>query len=472
MRLPSRSHSNPFTTTVRGLALAGLAAAAFALLLAIAPNLMAQSPVCTAGMQEAESGILYGFTVGSDTRASGGSYLHQADGEGSRWAPSTAYRAEYCLTVPADGLYTLEGGVWATDGTNDSFFVAVDGVMAGTGRWDIAHHVDYSADLVSAHLMADPTVWELAAGDHTVEVYLREDGARLDTIQFVEVQPPPAPACQTGWYQAEDGTVIGMSVSSRYISVPEGQGSHWFPDPSYSATYCFTVSEAGLYRINGRARADSNTSDSFFVQVDGGDVWTWFVRQSNRFRSDLVNDYLNDDPVEIWLEPGDHHVTVYAREDGTRLDRIRLEIIRPRECTTGRMEAEDAQVTGFDVGEDDNASNGEYVHAPDGSGSSWSPSEDTKVEFCFRVGTAGQYALQAGVWADAGTNDSFWVKVNGVTHGRWDTAMNTAYDTDMVGMAAADPMVLDLQPGNHTVEILLREDGTRLDWLELVPSGR
>ena len=52
-------------------------------------------------------------------------------------------------------------------------------------------------------------------------------------------------------------------------------------------------------------------------------------------------------------------------------------------------------------------------------------------------------------------------------HGRWDTAINTIYDKDMVGMTSADPLVLDLPAGNHSIEILLREDGTRLDWMEL-----
>ena len=218
-------------------------------------------------------------------------------------------------------------------------------------------------------------------------------------------------------------------------------------------------------------KADSYSSDSFFAQLDGGDTWTWFVAPSKRYRNDLVNDYLNDDPVEVWLAAGDHRVIIYAREDGTRLDRIRLERVRQQRCIRGRMEAEDAQVTGFDTAKDGAASGGEYVHAPDGSGSSWSPSEDSKVEFCFVVDTAGNYELAAGVWADSGTNDSFWVKVDGVIHGRWDTAINTSYSDDVVGMASQGPLVLDLAAGDHSVEILLREDGTRLDWMELIPAG-
>ena len=201
---------------------------------------------------------------------------------------------------------------------------------------------------------------------------------------------------QTGWAEAEDATVLGFDVARRYIHVPEGEGSRWTPDPHYSATFCLTVRQDGVYRLNGRAYAPSSSSDSFFVQVDGGDTHTWFVAQSQRYRNDLVNDYLNDDPVEMYLTAGDHIVTVYAREDGTRLDRMRFERVRQRACTTGRVEAENAQVTGFDTVADGSASGGWYVHAEDGSGSSWSPSEDNKVEFCFTATTAGSYQLAAG----------------------------------------------------------------------------
>ena len=471
MQQKSRTHSNTFVTTVRGLALVGFAVATVAFVLSVIPGLLAQSPACSAGMQEAEDGIMYGFEVGTDGSASGGEYLHLPDGGGSQWSPSPAYRAEYCFDVAVDGDYQIEDGVWSTDGTNDSFYVAVDGSMLGDGRWDITHQVDYGMDYVNTYQVTDPTIFSLAAGAHTVEVYLREDGARLDTLQLIEVEPPPAPDCQRGWYEAEDAVVQGMTVERSYIHVPEGNGSHWSASDAYSATFCMTVRRDGLYRINGRTLASSSSSDSFFAKIDDGAVWTWFVAQSRRYRNDLANDYLNDDPVELWLAAGDHTVTIYAREDGTRLDRVRLERVRQRNCTAGRMEAEDAQVTGFDVGLDGTASGGSYVYAPDGSGSSWSPSEDNKVEFCFTVGAAGTYELQTGVWADAGTNDSFWVKVNGVSHGRWDTAINTSYEDDMVGVSTADPLILDLPAGDHSVEILLREDGTRLDWVALIPTS-
>ena len=159
MRRKRRSYANSIVLTVRGLALLGFVVGTVAAVLSITPGLLAQSATCSAGMQEAESGILYGFSTGSDAAASGGEFVHVPDGDGSRWEPSAAYRAEFCFDVFKAGDYVIEGGVWADGGTNDSFFVAVNGTMIGDGRWDIAHHSDYSGDMVNTYRVTDPTVF-------------------------------------------------------------------------------------------------------------------------------------------------------------------------------------------------------------------------------------------------------------------------------------------------------------------------
>jgi hypothetical protein len=47
--------------------------------------------------------------------------------------------------------------------------------------------------------------------------------------------------------------------------------------------------------------------------------------QNTSYEQDYVNDRYGADPVEVWLSAGANTVTVYLREDGTRLDRIELE---------------------------------------------------------------------------------------------------------------------------------------------------
>ena len=99
MRRQGRTFSNVFSATIRGLALAGLAVATFVVVLAISPGLLAQSPDCVDGPQEAEHAILHGFTIGVDSRASNGSFIHVPDGAGSSWTPSSAYMAQFCFEV-------------------------------------------------------------------------------------------------------------------------------------------------------------------------------------------------------------------------------------------------------------------------------------------------------------------------------------------------------------------------------------
>ena len=129
-------------------------------------------------------------------------------------------------------------------------------------------------------------------------------------------------------------------------------------------------------------------------------------------------------------------------------------------------------MTGFVVGDDGAASGGAFIHVPNGSGSSWSPSDAVRATYCFTVRQAGTYEIIAGAWADNGTNDSFWVRVGSAGAQRWDVAWNTEYATDVIGFAGADPFVVELGRGDHTVEVLLREDGTRLDWIGLERVGQ
>ncbi len=138
-----------------------------------------------------------------------------------------------------------------------------------------------------------------------------------------------------------------------------------------------------------------------------------------------------------------------------------------------RMEAEGADLMGnFVVGNDGNASGGQYVHAPDGSGDHWSGSiASTKATFTFHVPENGDYAIKGGVHASHGGNDSFRVAVNGTPSDGflWDTQQNTSYATDFVNdRGVTSKVTVWLNAGTHTVTVGLREDGTRLDWLELV----
>ena len=138
-------------------------------------------------------------------------------------------------------------------------------------------------------------------------------------------------------------------------------------------------------------------------------------------------------------------------------------------------EAEDGDLFGaFKFGSDPAASGGQYVHVPNGIGRRLSgPDEMHKITFTFEIPKDGTYRIKGSVHAANGSDDSFWVKVNDNPAGGylWDALQNTGYQEDYVNdRNGADPVEVSLEKKReNTVTVYLREDGTRLDRIELEP---
>lgn len=141
-------------------------------------------------------------------------------------------------------------------------------------------------------------------------------------------------------------------------------------------------------------------------------------------------------------------------------------------CGPLSQEAEGGQLSGnFEVGSDSAASNGRYVHVPDGAGDFWKVAGNGhKAEYCFNVLTAGRYKIKT-LHYGANNNNSFFVQVNDSPADGylWDSyPVIGAYVIDYVSdRNGADPVELELAVGQHTMTFYVREDGTRLDKIEL-----
>ncbi|MGB8335985.1 MAG: hypothetical protein WCE56_15945, partial [Desulfobacterales bacterium] len=138
------------------------------------------------------------------------------------------------------------------------------------------------------------------------------------------------------------------------------------------------------------------------------------------------------------------------------------------------LEAEDGVLSGaFEIGSDPAASGELYIHVPNGRRTRLNgPDERHKIEFTFEIPKDGMYRIKGSVHAANGGDDSFWVKVNGSPAGGylWDVLQNTSYEQDYVNdRNGADPVEVLLPAGVNTVTVYLREDGTRLDRIELEP---
>lgn len=135
---------------------------------------------------EAEDGILVvPMELASDEQASGGLYLWVPDGRGDVTDPLLpAGEARYGFEVPASGVYMIWGRVQA-DIDADSFLVVLDENYEEAVLWDTARSTNsepWRWDGVNDRGVGDPALFLLEAGEHTLTIKQREDGAKIDKI--------------------------------------------------------------------------------------------------------------------------------------------------------------------------------------------------------------------------------------------------------------------------------------------------
>ncbi|NOY80344.1 MAG: hypothetical protein GXP31_04985 [Kiritimatiellaeota bacterium] len=93
-----------------------------------------------------------------------------------------------------------------------------------------------------------------------------------------------------------------------------------------SARFRFRVPIAGRYAIYGFVRAagvEVGKSDSFFVQLDGGERLLWDLRVAGSFRWSAVRDRDDGEEARVFaLGPGEHVLTLSGREPDAELARL------------------------------------------------------------------------------------------------------------------------------------------------------
>ena len=142
-------------------------------------------------LQEGEDGELFGnFVIANDSNASGGQYVHVPNGVGGSSDPDPVNRVDFTVDIAQAGLYRVEARVLAASGLDNSFHFGVDGNVGNAFRWNIPISNDgtsYRTDNVAGNGQ-DPFLFDFSAGIHTLNVYVREDGARLDRLEVILVE--------------------------------------------------------------------------------------------------------------------------------------------------------------------------------------------------------------------------------------------------------------------------------------------
>ncbi len=132
------------------------------------------------------------------------------------------------------------------------------------------------------------------------------------------------------WKEAESATESAPLVEANDANAAGGKFV-WNPSgainntPVARASYSFTVTQAGTYKIWGRAITAASNGDSYWVRVDGGSWIKWNLIAGGTATSwtwDDVHDSDNANQVVTFnLSAGSHTLQISEREAGTKLDK-------------------------------------------------------------------------------------------------------------------------------------------------------
>lgn len=150
---------------------------------------------------EAEDGTITAGGTGSfvevaDASASGGAYIWSPQNSRPGTTLNIALEVSYSFVVPRAGEYLVRGLVRSDSSDSDSLYVGFDDQLppsewhtnqvagqigSGQFHWDFANSTRAP--------LTNPTIFNLSAGAHTLQLYVRDDGTRVDRLELVTLRP-------------------------------------------------------------------------------------------------------------------------------------------------------------------------------------------------------------------------------------------------------------------------------------------
>jgi len=131
------------------------------------------------------------------------------------------------------------------------------------------------------------------------------------------------------------------------------------------------------------------------------------------------------------------------------------------------VENADSMVSPLVIANDSYASEGKYIHVPNGGGYVHSDSS-VMASFSVNIVEGGTYLLWGRVSAASGADDSFWIQVDDGPINLWDFTREVGWVWEKVSNRDGEtPVKFYLAAGPHTIKVLPREDGGKIDKLLL-----
>ncbi len=279
---------------------------------------------------------------------------------------TTGDRHDYAINFNQTGIHYVWVRLAGDTNRDDSVHVGLDGTPASFGNYGIAPNQANGtyiwadgSDGLGGNLGRRVTVNVPSAGVHTLNLWVREDGVRVDEIRVAKsstynpsTPPPPMPTA----FQQVNGLVTIEAADE--TGAATGQGPAWsdftdatavggravqaVPSTGFNAgdttagsrlDYRINFSQTGTHYVWLRLAGDTNRDDSVHVglngtaasfgnygiaprQVDGDYYW---ADGSDGFGGNLGRRVT----VNV-TTPGVQTLNLWVREDGVRVDEIRV----------------------------------------------------------------------------------------------------------------------------------------------------
>lgn len=211
---------------------------------------------------EAECGVVGGlFNQVSESNASGDTYVTVQSGNNSTDTPPDSNgQIAYSFNVSEAGTYSLWSRVITPNGTDDSFWVQMDG-----GEWLQWNNIGPT----TSWSWQQASTYSLSSGAHTLIIGYREDGALLDKIYLSNKGDIPSGEGQTATNCGSGPMLYTLSTSSSpsnggTISLNPSGGTY-----EDGTIVTVTANSASGYQFNNWSGASSSSSSSIQITMDG-----------------------------------------------------------------------------------------------------------------------------------------------------------------------------------------------------------
>ena len=147
-------------------------------------------------------------------------------------------------------------------------------------------------------------------------------------------------SCSDVEIEAETGNMFGFvavndssASGGSYVQMDNiGIGDYVSVSSSRMITYSVNIPATGTYEVFGDVKGVDGKSDSFWFQINNEKPVPWHIPSKAGFTVDYVTDFVNGkDNISLELNAGEHLVTIYNREDGSRLDKLTFDCIEAAE---------------------------------------------------------------------------------------------------------------------------------------------